>query len=67
MFVNKKEVKHSALPSSYISIDRKWKKGDVVEVVLPMTNRVEQLPNVSNYIAFLHGPILLGANTGKRI
>ena len=65
VFVNKKEVKHSALPSSYISIDRKWKKGDVVEVVLPMTNRVEQLPNVSNYIAFLHGPILLGANTGK--
>lgn len=65
VFVNKKEVKHSAPPSSYISIDRKWKKGDVVEVVLPMTNRVEQLPNVSNYIAFLHGPILLGANTGK--
>ena len=65
VFVNKKEVKHSALPSSYICIDRKWKKGDVVEVVLPMTNRVEQLPNVSNYIAFLHGPILLGANTGN--
>jgi len=29
-----------------------------------MHNSVEHLPNVPQYIAFLHGPILLGAKTG---
>lgn len=62
--VNKKEVEYDALPSSYISIDRKWEKGDVVEVELPMHSTIERLPNVHNYIAFMHGPILLGAKTG---
>jgi hypothetical protein len=62
--VNGKDVSFSALPSSYISIDRKWKKGDVVQISLPMHNRVEHMPNVSDYIAFMHGPILLGARTG---
>lgn len=62
--VNGKGVSYSALPSSYICIDRKWKKGDVVEVELPMHNDIELLPNVPNYIAFMHGPILLGAKTG---
>ena len=62
--VNGKSVSYSALPSSYICIERKWKKGDVVEVELPMHNTIERLPNVPNYIAFMHGPILLGAKTG---
>ncbi|MGQ1891656.1 beta-L-arabinofuranosidase domain-containing protein [Thermophagus sp. OGC60D27] len=61
--VNGNEVNHTALPSSYICIDRKWKKGDVVEVSLPMHSRIERLPNVPDYIAFMHGPILLGAKT----
>lgn len=62
--VNGKAVNYSALPSSYICIDRKWIKGDVVEVELPMHNIIERLPNVPDYIAFMHGPILLGAKTG---
>ena len=62
--INGKEVNYSARPSSYICIDRKWKKGDVVEVALPMHNTIERLPNVPDYIAFMHGPILLGAKTG---
>ncbi len=51
-------------PSSYVVINRTWKKGDVVEVDLPMHNTIEHLPNVPQYIAILHGPILLGAKTG---
>jgi uncharacterized protein len=30
-----------------------------------MKTRIERMPNVSNYIAFMHGPILLGAKTGS--
>ncbi|HLN72678.1 MAG TPA: glycoside hydrolase family 127 protein [Prolixibacteraceae bacterium] len=62
--VNGKNIAYSANPSSYIGIDRKWKKGDVVQITLPMHNAIEHLPNVPEYIAIMHGPILLGAKTG---
>ncbi|MBP5340045.1 MAG: glycoside hydrolase family 127 protein [Prevotella sp.] len=52
-------------PSSYITIDRKWKKGDVVELSFPMHNSIKYLPNVPQYIALMHGPILLAAKTGN--
>lgn len=62
--VNGKTVAHNAAPSSYIAINRIWKKGDKVEIQLPMQNSIEQMPNVSNYVALLHGPIVLAAKTG---
>lgn len=62
--LNGKNFDYSVLPSSYVCIDRKWKKGDVVHITLPMHNSIEHLPNVPEYIAIMHGPILLGAKTG---
>jgi len=62
--VNGKSVPVNGQPSSYIAINRRWKKGDVVEVKLPMHNTIEHLPNVPAYIAIMHGPVLLGAKTG---
>jgi DUF1680 family protein len=64
IMVNGKNVNYSTDPSSFVGIDRNWKKGDVVLVKLPMHNSVEPMPNVSNYIALLHGPIVLAAKTG---
>ena len=51
-------------PSSYVSINRKWKKGDVVSVNFPMHSSLRYLPNEPQYIAFMYGPILLGMKTG---
>ncbi|MDP4257235.1 MAG: glycoside hydrolase family 127 protein [Bacteroidota bacterium] len=62
--VNGKGVAYTAHPSSYVVIERYWKKGDVLRIDLPMRNRIEHLPNVPSYIAIMHGPILLGAKTG---
>ena len=62
--VNGKVVPVTAKPSSYVTINRSWKKGDVVDVQLPMYNRLEHLPNVPEYVALLRGPIVLGAKTG---
>ena len=62
--VNGKPVKVISGPGSYVAIDRKWKKGDVVEVSFPMHNSLRYLPNVPQYVAFMHGPILLGMKTG---
>jgi len=64
IIVNGKAVAYTAHPSSYVGITRLWKKGDVVEVILPMHNTVVHLPNVPDYIAFMHGPVLLAARTG---
>ncbi|WP_205513597.1 glycoside hydrolase family 127 protein [Longitalea arenae] len=62
--VNGKKFIHKGHPSSYVSIRRTWKKGDVVEVQLPMHTTIEHLPNLPDYIAFMHGPILLAAKSG---
>lgn len=62
--VNGQPVALVSGPSSYVCIDRKWKKGDVVEVTFPMHNAIKYLPNEPQYIALMHGPIMLGMKTG---
>jgi DUF1680 family protein len=61
--VNGKAVHIDAKPGSYVNVERTWKKGDRVDVSLPMTTRLEQMPDKSNYYAVLHGPIVLAAKT----
>ena len=51
-------------PSSYVTIDRQWKKGDVVETNFPMYNYVKYMPNLPQYIALMHGPVMLAMKTG---
>ncbi|MCR4957931.1 MAG: glycoside hydrolase family 127 protein [Prevotella sp.] len=63
--VNGKPVSIVTGPSSYVSIDRQWKKGDVVDITFPMYNSIKYLPNEPQYIALMHGPILLAAKTGN--
>ena len=62
--VNGKAVQLITGPSSYVTIDRQWKKGDVVEVTFPMHNSVKYLPNLPQYVALMHGPIMLAMKTG---
>lgn len=64
--VNGKEETISAKPGSYVSIARKWKTGDKIEVTLPKQTRLEQLPDQSPYYAVLHGPLVLAAKTGTQ-
>ncbi len=63
--LNGENVSCSALPASFVGIARKWEKGDVVQIALPMHNSIEPMPNVPEYLAFMHGPVLLGAKTGS--
>ena len=62
--VNGKPVAIVTGPSSYVAVSRQWKKGDVVELTFPMHNSVKYLPNLPQYIALMHGPILLAMKTG---
>ena len=62
--VNGKPVSIVTGPSSYVAISRQWKKGDVVEMTFPMYNYVRYLPNLPQYIALMHGPVMLAMKTG---
>lgn len=62
--VNGHRIYFEQAPSSYICVDRLWKKGDVLEIDLPMQNTSVPLINVPHYFAFMHGPLLLAAKTG---
>jgi DUF1680 family protein len=64
VIVNGDTVVKKSEPSSYVSAGKSWKSGDVIEVLFPMYTHVEDLPNVSDYVALLHGPIVLSAKTG---
>ena len=61
--VNNKEISLVKDLNSYVSIERKWKTGDVITMVLPMQNKTEQLPDKSAWVSFVHGPIVLAAVT----
>ena len=49
--------------ASYVTINRSWKVGDRITVLLPMTIRYEECPGYADYIAFKFGPVLLAAKT----
>ncbi len=50
--------------NGFVCISRKWKKGDRVEVSMPMRASVRPLVNVPQYVAIMYGPVLLGMKTG---
>jgi DUF1680 family protein len=62
--VNGKPVKVESTPSSYVELNREWRDGDQVEIELPMRTAVERLPDGSNWVAFLRGPIVLARPDG---
>tara|TARA_R110002050_G_scaffold93328_1_gene195093 strand:+ start:16806 stop:19163 length:2358 start_codon:yes stop_codon:yes gene_type:complete len=61
--VNGKDHLVDASPGEFFVIDRRWKKGDVVSMEMPMQTRLEQLPDGQNFFTILHGPIVLAAKT----
>ena len=62
--VNGQPVSIVTGPSSYVTIDRQWKQGDVIDISFPMYNSVRYLPNMPQYVALMHGPIMLAMKTG---
>jgi DUF1680 family protein len=50
--------------TGYATVQREWKNGDVVEVRLPMTLRVEPLPGAPKLAAICYGPVVLAGELG---
>jgi DUF1680 family protein len=63
--VNGEVVKNIAADKEgYWVVNRKWKKGDVIEVVLPATLHAMEMPDNASRKAFFYGPVLLAGNLG---
>jgi len=63
--VNGRNEKVSATPGSYVTLERRWKKGDVVQVRLPMSLRQEAMPDDAKTVALLYGPLVLAGDLGR--
>lgn len=63
--VNGRKEPVDARPGSYLTVERDWKSGDTVRVQLPMSLRMEAMPDDPSVIALLYGPIVLAGELGK--
>jgi DUF1680 family protein len=61
--INGKEVQLNNSQDSYVTLEHKWKTGDVVTVSLPMHTKLEYLPDGSSWASVVYGPIVLAAAT----
>jgi DUF1680 family protein len=62
--INGQELKNVPAAGSYVEIDRTWKKGDTVDLVMPMTLSSEPLKDNPNRMALLWGPLVLAGDLG---
>jgi hypothetical protein len=51
-------------PGAYVELNRSWKTGDEVSLVLPKTLRLEPLPDNPRRTAILWGPLVLAGDLG---
>lgn len=63
--VNGKGESVNAKPGSYVTVERTWKSGNIVQVRLPMHLRLEAMPDDQKMVALLYGPIVLAGDLGN--
>lgn len=51
-------------PGSFVAIDRTWKTGDKLEIRIPFSLRLETMPDDSNRVAVMYGPLVLAGDLG---
>ncbi len=62
--VNGKKKQVSQHPGSFVSIEREWKTGDIIDVKIPFSLRLEAMPDDSNRVAVMYGPLVLAGDLG---
>lgn len=61
--VNGKQQVLSGVPESYVTVQRIWQNGDTLEVIMPMTFRMEGFKDNPNRSAVMYGPLVMAAVT----
>lgn len=59
------KVGEPTLRNGYAVFERRWRKGDIIGIDLPMTLGLESVPDDPSLVAFVHGPLVLAADLGS--
>jgi DUF1680 family protein len=62
--LNGQPLTESTEPGRYVEVDRTWRRGDVLDVALPMQLHLQPLPGASDIAAVMFGPLVLAARMG---
>jgi hypothetical protein len=63
--LNGKVKERTEKPSTYVSLKRKWKQGDIVTLTLPAALRLEHAKDNGAMISVFCGPVLLAGELGR--
>jgi DUF1680 family protein len=63
--INGKARKVKAVPGSYLSLKRKWKDGDKIELRMPFKFYLEPVMDQQNIASLFYGPVLLAAQESE--
>jgi uncharacterized protein len=63
--VNGKVVKKTDKPSTYVTLKRIWKQGDVITLSLPASLRLEHAKDNPSMVSVFYGPVLLAGELGS--
>ncbi len=64
--VNEEAYATNSVPSSFVRINRKWQDGDKVAVSFPFSLRLESMPDDTNRVAIMYGPLVLAGELGPK-
>ncbi len=62
--INGKTEKISLSPGSFIPVERVWKTGDSVEVRIPFSLHLEPMPDDTNRVSVMYGPLVMAGDLG---
>lgn len=63
--INGKKERVKAIPGSYLTLSRKWKDGDTVELSMPFQFYLEPVMDQQNIASLFYGPVLLAAQESE--
>ena len=63
--INGKNEEVKAVPGSYLTLSRKWKDGDMVELRMPFHFYLEPVMDQQNIASLFYGPVLLAAQESE--
>ncbi|MBW6500389.1 MAG: glycoside hydrolase family 127 protein, partial [Bacteroidales bacterium] len=63
--INGKDRKVKAVPGSYLTLNRKWRDGDTVELRMPFKFYLEPVMDQQNIASLFYGPVLLAAQESE--
>lgn len=64
VMINGNAQQVTSTPSSFIKLSRHWKNDDSVDIHIPMTLRLETMPDNPKRIAVMYGPLVLAGELG---